>query len=165
MTDPQPGNRADRDPAQFSSWQRVIESLIRVAGHHQDHGTYFEQGKANAYFDAASSVDLIRSNAVRVSSATSVPRPVIPATYTRSPMSIAGELVRFAPGRVLRFCAPKTPPRTEFQWRTATALNQLPRRNVQIACYYVCLEYRNVLTGGCNHAGSKRCYTRRVSPV
>ena len=35
MTDPQPGKqlsgRADRDPAQFSSWQRVIESLIRVA--------------------------------------------------------------------------------------------------------------------------------------
>ncbi len=111
MTDPQRGKqlsgRAGRDPAQFSSWQRVIESLIRVAGHHQDHGTYFEQGKANAYFDAASSVDLIRSNAVRVSSATSVPRPVIPATYTRSPVSIAGELVRLAPGRVLRFCAPE----------------------------------------------------------
>ena len=28
-----------------------IESLIRVAGHHQNHGTYFEQGKANSYFE------------------------------------------------------------------------------------------------------------------
>ena len=28
-----------------------IESLIRVAGHHQNHGTYFEQGRANSYFD------------------------------------------------------------------------------------------------------------------
>ena len=48
MTDPQRGKqlsgRAGRDPAQSSSWQRVIESLIRVAGHHYDHGTYFEQG-------------------------------------------------------------------------------------------------------------------------
>jgi len=54
MTDPQRGKqlsgRAGRDPAQFSSWQRVIESLIRVAGHHYDHGTYFEQGKANSYW-------------------------------------------------------------------------------------------------------------------
>lgn len=54
MTDPQPGKllsgRPDRNPAQFSSWQRCIESLSRVAGHHQDHGTYFEQGKANSYF-------------------------------------------------------------------------------------------------------------------
>ncbi len=48
MTEPQPGRqpsgRADRDPAQFSSWQRCIKSLIRVARHHQDHGAYFEQG-------------------------------------------------------------------------------------------------------------------------
>ncbi len=28
-----------------------IESLIRVAGLHQNLGTYFEQGKANSYFD------------------------------------------------------------------------------------------------------------------